>query len=87
MFYFNLYESEKNVFLNYLFVFISDRSSGLSYKDREERVRQLRERQYQERTQKLEELKEQVGLKKNYNSLIFYHCGIFSLSFFYQILK
>ncbi|XP_042240091.1 LOW QUALITY PROTEIN: protein split ends-like [Homarus americanus] len=36
-----------------------DRSSGLSYKDREDRVRQLRERQQIEKQQKLEELKEQ----------------------------
>nr|XP_045597145.1 inner centromere protein B-like isoform X8 [Procambarus clarkii] len=36
-----------------------DKSSGLSYKDREERLRQLRERQQLEKQQKLEELKEQ----------------------------
>ncbi|XP_069984029.1 MAP7 domain-containing protein 1 isoform X9 [Penaeus vannamei] len=36
-----------------------DKSSGLSYKDREERVRQLREKQQLEKQQKLEELKEQ----------------------------
>lgn len=39
-----------------------DKSSGLSYKDREERVRQLREKQQLEKQQKLEELKEQVSL-------------------------
>lgn len=43
-----------------------DKSSGLSYKDREERVRQLRERQQLEKQQKLEELKEQVSHKQSH---------------------
>lgn len=37
-----------------------DKSSGLSHKDREERLRQLRDRQQLEKQQKLEELKEHV---------------------------
>ncbi|KAG7158867.1 putative ensconsin-like [Homarus americanus] len=43
-----------------------DRSSGLSYKDREDRVRQLRERQQIEKQQKLEELKEQAALAQRF---------------------
>lgn len=38
-----------------------DKSSGLSQKDREERLRQLRDRQQLEKQQKLEELKEHVS--------------------------
>ncbi|KAB7495792.1 Reticulocyte-binding protein 2-like protein a [Armadillidium nasatum] len=44
----------------------SDRSSGLSYKDREERVRQMRERQQIERQQKLVELKEQAAAAQRF---------------------
>lgn len=44
----------------------SDRSSGLSYKDREERVRQMRERQQTERQQKLVELKEQAAAAQRF---------------------
>ena len=38
-----------------------DKSSGASLKDREERLRQLRDRQQLEKQQKLEELKEHVS--------------------------
>nr|XP_053650492.1 ensconsin-like isoform X14 [Cherax quadricarinatus] len=43
-----------------------DKSSGLSYKDREERLRQLRERQQLEKQQKLEELKEQAAAAQRF---------------------
>ncbi|XP_069984031.1 MAP7 domain-containing protein 1 isoform X11 [Penaeus vannamei] len=43
-----------------------DKSSGLSYKDREERVRQLREKQQLEKQQKLEELKEQAAAAQKF---------------------
>ncbi|KAK7015875.1 hypothetical protein SK128_006708 [Halocaridina rubra] len=51
---------------NELFFGEDDKSSGLSYKDREERLRQLRERQQHEKQQKLEELKEQAAAAQRF---------------------
>lgn len=41
-------------------------SSGVSHRDRDERLRQLREKQQNERQQKLEELKEHVSIYIHY---------------------
>ncbi|XP_050708656.1 uncharacterized protein LOC126992984 isoform X15 [Eriocheir sinensis] len=43
-----------------------DKSSGLSHKDREERLRQLRDRQQMEKQQKLEELKEHAAAAQRF---------------------
>ncbi|KAK7071926.1 hypothetical protein SK128_024326 [Halocaridina rubra] len=51
---------------NELFFGEDDKSSGLSYKDREERLRQLRDRQQHEKQQKLEELKEQAAAAQRF---------------------